>query len=329
MALQGRRAGGAAGDPLLDAVLAADRSPAYNTAAVARRTGLLPATFRVWERRYGFPSPTRLPRGQRLYSERDVQALIWLRERQDEGLTISAALALLRQQLDHPRDPAVRDAAPDARPPAALALDLERALLAFDEATAEAVLAEAFALYSLERACLEVIQQALVAVGEGWHVGRADVAQEHFGSSLIRRRLTELLRLVNPALADRVVLTACPPDEWHELGLIIVALFLARRGRRVVYLGASLPPEDLLAAVKRLRPEAVVLSGTRPESAAAVASVAGRLAELPPPRPLLAFGGQAFETNPAPRDALPGLYLGPNAQTAADRLDRALAAGRA
>jgi methanogenic corrinoid protein MtbC1 len=308
-------------DPGIEAVLTADRAPAYNTAAVARRTGLLPSTFRAWERRHGFPSPQREPGNQRKYSEQDVRALEWLRDRLAKGLTISAALALFRQHLDRSARERVTSA---ARPPAGLADELERALLAFDEGAAEAVLGEAFALYSLERVCLDVIQPVLVAIGEGWHAGRVDTAQEHFGSSVVRRRLTELLRLANPARADRLVVAACAPDEWHEVGVLMVALFLARHGWRVFYLGASLPAEDLLAGVQRLRPDVVVLSATMPESAAAVVELAKRLEDRPPPRPRLAFGGQAFEADPALREAVPGLYLGPSAESAAERIERAL-----
>jgi methanogenic corrinoid protein MtbC1 len=122
-------------------------------------------------------------------------------------------------------------------------------------------------------------------------------------------------------------MAACAPDEWHEVGVLTVALFLARRGWRVVYLGASLPADDLLAGVQRLRPDAVVLSATLPETAAALGDIAARLGERPP-RPLFAFGGQAFDADPALREAVPGLYLGASATTAAERLERALAGAR-
>ena len=39
------------------------------------------------------------------------------------------------------------------------------------------------------------------------------------------------------------ILAACPPGEWHELGLMMICLFLARRQHAVAYLGANLPAE--------------------------------------------------------------------------------------
>src|SRR5215212_8963290 len=128
----------------LELVLQASHAPGYNTAAVARRCGMPAATFQAWERRHGFPAPRRGPGKQRLYSERDVRALRWLQARIAEGLTISAALALLRASLG---------ASPVPAPPATpigradqstggLARRLEGALLAFDAARAGATLGE-------------------------------------------------------------------------------------------------------------------------------------------------------------------------------------------
>src|SRR5688572_28927890 len=83
---------------LEDLARASDR-PTYNTAAVEQRTGIRPATFRAWERRYGFPRPRRLPGNQRFYSDRDISAIGWLQRRTDEGLSISYAVRLLQDRL--------------------------------------------------------------------------------------------------------------------------------------------------------------------------------------------------------------------------------------
>src|SRR3954452_5771277 len=86
-------------DPELDEVIRASDRPTYNNAAVEQRTGLRPATFRAWERRYGFPKPRRLPGNQRLYSDQDIAAIRWLQRRTDEGLSISHAIRLLEERL--------------------------------------------------------------------------------------------------------------------------------------------------------------------------------------------------------------------------------------
>ena len=312
----------------LEIVLGASNAPVYNTAAVARRCGMPAATFQAWERRHGFPAPRRGPGKQRLYSERDVRALRWLQGRIAEGLTISAALALLRASLGASPVPAPPVGRAD-QSPGALARRLEGALLAFDGARAGATLGEAFGLYPVEQVCLEVIRPTLHGVGRGWHTGAVDVAQEHFASGYIRQRLAALLDLSNGADRPWTAVAACAPDDWHELGLLMVALFLARRGWHVVYLGASLPPDGLEARLALLRPTAVVFSASTAQTATALAAITRRLAKLPSPQPLVGYGGQAFMHDPTLRDAVPGLYLGPDAATAVTRLEQALSdAGR-
>jgi DNA-binding transcriptional MerR regulator len=296
--------------------------PVYNTQAVVQLTGVPAPTFRAWERRYGVPRPARLPGGQRLYSERDVALIRWLHDRTAEGMTISRALRLLqaRQAETAPRPE------PTARTFAQLQRELIERLADFDAAGAEAVIAEAFALYPVDDVCLELFQPTLVEIGERWHAGLLSVAAEHFATHLIRRRLLSLLQVYETHRHGPPIVLACPAEEQHELGLLFVALFLARRAWPVLYLGASVPAEDLRAVVRRLQPRLVILSATTEEAAHRLVATAELLAMLPEPRPRLAYGGQAFDRpNPAPRTTL-GIYLGPDARTAADRADVLLGA---
>ena len=63
----------------------------YNIKAMEQATGVAASTLRVWERRYGVPTPHRNDTGYRLYSERDIATVIWLKGQLDEGLSISQA----------------------------------------------------------------------------------------------------------------------------------------------------------------------------------------------------------------------------------------------
>src|SRR5690242_15505880 len=109
------------------AIRDASDQPCFNTAAVVRLAGVPAATFRAWERRYGLPSPQRLPAGQRLYTERDAALIRWLHDQTNHGLTISRAIAIARDCLEDERsthfEPAV------GRPTAELVEDLSQALL--------------------------------------------------------------------------------------------------------------------------------------------------------------------------------------------------------
>jgi len=70
--------------------------PLYNTKAVAQQTGIAAPTLRAWERRYMILSPERADNDYRLYSERDIAIIRWLKDHIDAGMSISQAIALFR-----------------------------------------------------------------------------------------------------------------------------------------------------------------------------------------------------------------------------------------
>jgi len=60
---------------------------------LAQRTGLSPATLRMWEQRHGFPVPRRLESGHRRYLESDVRAVSDVVRRRDSGVRLDVAIA--------------------------------------------------------------------------------------------------------------------------------------------------------------------------------------------------------------------------------------------
>ncbi|MFP3339412.1 cobalamin B12-binding domain-containing protein, partial [Micrococcus sp. SIMBA_131] len=50
--------------------------------------------------------------------------------------------------------------------------------------------------------------------------------------------------------------------EYHELGLLIFTLYLRRKGFEVIYLGASIPEDDIETVVEDTDPKILFLSCT-------------------------------------------------------------------
>src|SRR5689334_8040357 len=70
--------------------------------AMVQQTGIAAPTLRAWERRYAILSPERAHNDYRLYSERDIVIIRWLKERVDAGMSISQAIALFHHlQEEH------------------------------------------------------------------------------------------------------------------------------------------------------------------------------------------------------------------------------------
>jgi DNA-binding transcriptional MerR regulator len=87
--------------------------PLMNMKAVVQQTGIAGPTLRAWERRYTILSPERSQNAYRLYSERDIALIGWLKDRVDAGMSISQAIALFRhleeeQNQLNPKDRGLR-----------------------------------------------------------------------------------------------------------------------------------------------------------------------------------------------------------------------------
>jgi MerR family transcriptional regulator, light-induced transcriptional regulator len=230
-----------------------DQAPRYRVAAVERMTRIPASTLRSWERRYGWPRPSRAPSGQRLYSDQDVAVIRFLDRRRVEGMSLSQAAGLLKHA------PAVED-----RDPVRLLARLVAALRAYDEADADGAFAAGAALLGVEGAAIGLVPAAIVAVSAHGADG-PPVEVEHFASNFLRRQTLRLLDGLPPAIG-RPVLVGCGPDEQHELGALLLTLLLRARGHRVVYLGARVPGPAMERAAAALEPAGVVVSLTMPES---------------------------------------------------------------
>jgi DNA-binding transcriptional MerR regulator len=311
--------------------------PLFNLKAVVQRTGLKPDTLRAWERRYNLPTPRRSSGGHRLYSQRDVDTIQWLVARQGEGLSISRAVELWRQIESQDRDPLAAPT-PTARAPfppplpgfGGETLDKLRegwmdACLAFDEARAEQTLTQAFALYAPETVATELLQRAMSDIGKGWYEGSVTVQQEHFCSALAVRRLEALVMAAPPPARPGRILAACPPQESHVFGLLLLTFLLRRRGWEVVYLGANVPAERLETTVAAINPQLVILAAQQLHSAATLLELA-RL--LKPSGTPLAYGGLIFNLLPALRDRIAGHFLGERLDLAPQTVETLLTAPR-
>nr|MBA3825497.1 MerR family transcriptional regulator [Ktedonobacterales bacterium] len=170
-----------------------DDTPVYNTRAAVRLTQVEAPRLRAWERRYAILAPHRSSNSYRLYSERDIATIRWLREQVDAGMTISQATARLRSYTEG------GDLTNGAIPPAEVALNLAvmtDAIIAaaqiLDEGTTVTLLQEAFAVYPVEVVCQQLIVPTMVKMGETWEHDNQVMVAERFLSNVVRAQLDAL-----------------------------------------------------------------------------------------------------------------------------------------
>jgi MerR family transcriptional regulator, light-induced transcriptional regulator len=326
--------------------------PLFNTKAVVQQTGIAAPTLRAWERRYTILSPERALNDYRLYSERDIAIIRWLKERVDAGMSIGQAIALLRHLEEehhqlHRKDlppegtsllqVRVSNPAVDKHETIAKSDEQEKdvtynvrfvrerlldAFNIFDEATASRLIASMLAIYSIEQVCTELITPTLWEIGQLWEQGLITVAIEHFASAFFHGWLTNLLHTMPTSHTNPLVIACCAPGELHELASLMLSLLLRRAGLRVAYLGQSIETEGLLQTVRQLSPALICVSVTLISSLEAVTELGQKIQELPPPRPVFTFGGRAFEQSADLIARVPGVYVEGDMQTIITQLRR-------
>lgn len=252
----------------------------YRIHTVAELTGLSPALIRAWESRYSLVVPARSAAGYRLYSDEDVTTLRGVQRLLRRGMApmqvaklsggeirsaagtdaqslpeSSARLRLVSAAAEIPEELATA--------PASYAERIARlidAFAAFDSELVEQLLSPPLAMLPPAAACEKLLVPLLREVGDRWHSGSLSIAAEHFGSGLIRQKLSTLLDTLRRGGNSSRLCCACPPGELHELGLLMFTLNAAAQGFFPIYLGPDLPLAELAQAVGRSQPELVAMS---------------------------------------------------------------------
>jgi MerR family transcriptional regulator, light-induced transcriptional regulator len=240
--------------------------PLLRIGELSRRLGVSEHVLRAWESRYGLLQPVRSAGGFRLYSAADESRIRRMQAHLADGLSAAeAARTVLGEDGVAAANPA-RAAGPHlaASTVSELSAAFRKALDAFDEPAAQAVLDRLVSDLSLTTVLRDVVIPYLAELGERWQRGTASIAQEHFASNIIRGRLAGLARGWGSGHGPQALL-ACPPGEQHDLALMMFGVVLNRNGWRIDYLGASTPVEELERAVEATRPDLIVLAATLPE----------------------------------------------------------------
>ena len=300
-----------------------ESTPNYNMNAVVKMTGVKAETIRSWERRYGLPTPERTPSGHRRYSEDDVALISWLSSQQQQGVSISSAVAQWRSTGGQMQAPLSSTATGSDRLEA-LCQQWIAACLDFDRLRAEQVLADAFAMFSPEQVSLGILLRGMVEMGNGWRQGEVTIQQEHFASALTMRRLENLLSSTPPPWRSDKIMLGCAPSDNHTFSPMLLTYLLRRQGWEVVYLGANVPVTAYRETVEQVQPALIILSAQRLHAAAQLIDVHEAIADQPV---IFAYGGQIFNYQPELTELVPGEFLGRKMEDVPQQVESLLRTG--
>ena len=233
----------------------------FTIGVCAAQLGIPAATLRKWESRYGCPRPLRTEAGTRLYRAEDLAQLREVKRLLDAGMQPARAFQLLPEQCASAiSDMELSQPAGLSEPLASLwplllqdRFDLLRQHL---QAHLRTLGIRDFA----ERVATPLME----AVGEAWATGDLPVFREHAVAAVMAGVLEDAYApFATTEPAPGGVLLTTPAGEQHGLGRLALKSMLAATQVPCVDLGASLPVDQLVAAVADYRPAVVALSISR------------------------------------------------------------------
>jgi MerR family transcriptional regulator, light-induced transcriptional regulator len=300
--------------------------PKFTIKAAAWQTGIRPVTLRAWERRHDILNPHRTDNHYRLYSERDIAILRWLKYRVDEGVSIRSAVNELRSMTSKsiwpeaiPHAPIPAPAAETGNlPPGHYAKQLSQALVKHNECQAGDLLREALAQFELLLVFTEILAPAIQNINQARYHAEISAADERFSSSYLRSKLLSLFQAYPSRNHAPLALIGCAPMEIHELNSLMLAVLLRSEGYRVEYLGPDIPIEDLADYSGDVLPTLVVLSASSDFTAREMRRMQEMLKNVRS-APIFAYSGEAFELLPRLQNEIPGKFLGNQLDEALDK----------
>lgn len=277
----------------------------HGIAAVERATGISKDTLRIWERRYGFPTPQRDAVGERLYPDTQLRRLHLLKRLLDAGFRPGRIVAAAPEELEKLLAEARAHQAKRLGGEAVAAPEMAAYISLLRSHEVELLrqrLAQAIIRMGLAACVKELIAPLTTEVGEAWMRGELQVFEEHIFSESLQQVLRPAIHGVEratPAGGPRVLLTTLP-GEQHGLGLLMVEALLTLEGCRCLSLGVQTPPGDIVQAAAVQRADIVALSFTGQLPATAVLEELRRLRELLPEGVELWVGGSATALRRSP-----------------------------
>jgi methanogenic corrinoid protein MtbC1 len=223
------------------------KSAEYSIKDLEVLSGVKMHTIRIWEKRYNVLNPTRTDTNIRLYDDSDLRRLLNISLLIKNGYKISKVASWSESDIKNVvvKVSETKNADPDY---------VDRFIfhmINFDNVEIEKLLSEVLADYEFEEAYFKVFFKLFERVGTYWQVGSVFPAQEHYISNLFRQKLISAIDNC-PVKGDRsAMLFFLPENELHEISLLFYSYLARKQGFNVVYLGQSVPFDDLVKIQSR------------------------------------------------------------------------------
>ena len=225
-------------------------------AAVARRSGVAPATLRTWARRYGLGPSGHEAGEHRKYRPEDLAKLIMMRRLIVAGVTPAEAA---EQALAHKGDLNLEQIVKSVHDRSDVVDAIVSAAQSLDHNFVEALFRQEISQFGVIDSWHEVMVPVLIIVGDIWAQTGEGIEVEHLLSESITNVLRDFAREIKSPINPRPVLLASVGEELHCLALHALNAALAEVNIECQVMGARTPLSALSTVVTHSAPPAVFL----------------------------------------------------------------------
>ena len=215
-------------------------------------SGIKAHTIRIWEKRYNILEPMRSNTNIRNYDLLSLQKLLNIVLLHDYGYKISKIASYPADQIPI----LVREIISEKSAKNHAISDFKMAMMDFDQELFFTTYAQLLSEKSFKEIFYDVFIPLMTEMGLLWQSETISPAHEHFISYLIKQKLlinTEKLQVLKPTKTDKVFVLSLPMNEVHELGLMYLNYETLLNGYKTIYLGESMPIEDLTDLKKHFK----------------------------------------------------------------------------
>jgi len=207
-------------------------------------SGIKAHTIRIWEKRYKILEPMRTDTNIRLYDLVSLQKLLNITLLHDYGYKISKIASYPEEKIPM----LVREIISEKSAKNHAISAFKMSMMNFDQELFFTTYNQLLSEKSFKEIFYQVFIPLMNELGLLWQSKTISPAQEHFISYLIKQKLlvnTEKLQILKPIKTDKVFVLSLPMNEIHELGLMYLNYEILLHGYKTIYLGESMPIDNL------------------------------------------------------------------------------------
>ena len=220
----------------------------YSIRDLEKLSGIKAHTLRIWEKRYKLLEPKRTLTNIRYYDDSDLKRMLNIALLNRNGYKVSKIAELDSAEICK----RISELNEKSTNIANRIENLVISMIELDEEKFRRILSEDISSYGFEYTIIHIIYPFFEKIGILWQTGTINPAQEHFISNLIRQKLMTAIDgiSVHDPASSKSFLIFLPEGELHEIGLLFYYYLARKNGHKVIYLGQSVPFNDLESILK-------------------------------------------------------------------------------